>query len=203
MAIIVIEGVSASGKTSWCAAHAGPHVVAENGPATAAPDRDLEPSRAGRYWADRNAERWQKALAVEARSGIAVCDTDPLKLHYSWSLWRLGAAPEAHWLHELAATRAAFADRHIGFADAYYVRDIDPTVARRQRDGDVRRGRRNFDLHIRLQPALLDWYRKLATLLPGRVRFDWPRDLASAVPANLDRYDLALFDDFAAWLQRA
>jgi hypothetical protein len=38
------------------------------------------------------------ARAMERSSGIAVCDTDPLKLHYVWSLGQIGVASNAQSL---------------------------------------------------------------------------------------------------------
>ncbi|MGI4875607.1 MAG: hypothetical protein ACRYFX_31005 [Janthinobacterium lividum] len=195
--ILVVEGISASGKSTWCAQHPGRHLVPETGRLAAAPDRDAEPEAAAAFWASQNAARWQAALAVEHASGLAICDTDPLKLHYAWSLWQLGAAPEAHWRQELAATRQHFRQQRIGFADAYFIKEIDPAQAHRQRAGDPTRSRRNFDLHLRLQPALLAWYAALGAVLPGRVQYTLPA--VGVVPQvaglpTLLRYDVGLLD---------
>ena len=86
--IVVIEGISAAGKTTWCRAH-WPAFVREAPPPAEAPDRASTPAAAARYWAERNAQRWRAAQAREAIDGIAVCDSDPFKLHYVWSLWRI------------------------------------------------------------------------------------------------------------------
>jgi len=85
--IIVVEGPSASGKTTWIQTHALDGVVAES--ALADPPEDA--SAAALFWAENGARRWEQAIATEQRAGISVCDTDPLKLHYGWSLWRIGA----------------------------------------------------------------------------------------------------------------
>jgi hypothetical protein len=45
------------------------------------------------FWAELNAERWQRAVAVEASTGYAYCDDDPLKLHYDYGLARIGLVP--------------------------------------------------------------------------------------------------------------
>ena len=45
------------------------------------------------YWTTVNSKRWSQAEDLEARTGIALCDSDPLKLHYSWCLAAVGAAP--------------------------------------------------------------------------------------------------------------
>jgi len=198
--IIVIEGISASGKTSWCARQPRAHVIDEN-TGLVGPDRDADPIAAARFWADASARRWARAAAVDADTGLAICDTDPLKLHYIWTLWRIGAAPLAHWQQECAAARAAIADRRLGFADAWLVKAIDPALARAQRAGDASRARRNFDLHLRLQPALLEWYETLSALLPGRVMFGLPENAAlPAATVNPQRHDTDLFDAFVAAL---
>jgi len=159
--IVVVEGISGSGKSTWCARHGGSHVVPENGRLAVAPDRAADPTGAAAFWAERNIDRWQAALAVERTTGHALCDTDPLKLHYVWCLWRIAEAPERDWSLELAATRQTIADGWIGFADSYLVADTDVATAQRYAMSDAKRRRSNFDLHARLRPALLEWYTAL------------------------------------------
>lgn len=199
--IVVIEGISASGKSRYAAGFDSVHVVAEHGRITDVPGGVA----AGQYWAGKNEERWRAALAVERATGLAVCDTDPLKLHYIWSLWQIGAASEQDWLAQLAATRLSFAAGRIGFANAWCVRRIDPAQARRRRDGDPFRARRNFDLHVRLQAPLLAWYAAIDAVLPGRVRFDFPSHAGFGTAGAEDeaRYDLARFDAVLARLPAA
>src|SRR5207253_9272172 len=86
--IIVVEGASAAGKTTWCRTHGGSHALLEALPDPASVPTELE--AAARFWVDRNVARWQDALEREARNGLVVVDTDPFKLHYVWSLWRTG-----------------------------------------------------------------------------------------------------------------
>ena len=199
--ILVVEGISASGKSTWCATHGPRHIIAENGPLHDAPDRVADPLGAASFWTERNVERWQAALALERAASCAVCDTDPLKLHYVWCLWRIGEATERDWVLELAATRQAIADGRIGFADCYLVASIEPETARRRAVADQARRRRNFDLHVRLQPALLAWYASLDAALPGRVKIGLPAAM-SAMVAGSARYDVAAFDTMVDSLQR-
>src|SRR5947207_7549943 len=152
--ILVVEGISASGKTTWCAKHGGEHIVSENGRLPGVPDRARDPLGAAIFWAERNADRWQAALAIESKTSWAVCDTDPLKLHYIWCLWQIGEAEERDWRLELEATRQTVCDGRVGFADCYIVGQIDPQVARMRAHADMTRRRRQFDLHVRLQAAL-------------------------------------------------
>jgi hypothetical protein len=98
--LIVVEGISASGKTTWCRKHAADFTVAETGPRDDAPDATLNPAAAARFWVEQGERRWRAARAFERSRGVAVCDTDPLKLHYIWSLWQIGVAAERVWQAE-------------------------------------------------------------------------------------------------------
>lgn len=98
-------------------------------------------------------DRWEAALALERAKSLAVCDTDPLKLHYIWCLWQIGEATAADWLLELEATRETIAQGRIGFADAYIIGVVEARVARERARADPTRSRRNFEMHARLQPA--------------------------------------------------
>lgn len=197
--ILVIEGISASGKTTWCAEHGGDHVIPENGVSADEPNALQDPGAAAAFWAARNVDRWQSALIKERTSSWALCDTDPLKLHYTWGLWQIGEVSESYWKLALAATRETFARGQIGFADAYFVGRIDPELARQRAQADTTRRRSRFELNVRLQDALLNWYIALDQALPGRVHFELP----SAIPAlaNLEgRYGLQAFDKMIAAL---
>ncbi len=63
-----------------------------------------------------NCARWAEARALEANTPVVVCDSDPLKLHYSWCLGRVGAAPWERFNHELAEVRRAIVAGRLGFA---------------------------------------------------------------------------------------
>jgi hypothetical protein len=199
--IVVIEGISACGKSSWCSSHANGHVVAENA-RNDAPDRASAPAEAVAFWVRRNRDRWQSAIEIDSATGLAICDTDPLKLHYTWCLWKIGEATEVNWRLELAATREVFARKQIGFADLYYIGIIEPAVARQRKQTDLTRSRRNFELHVRLQPGLIDWYEALRAVLPGQVFFGFPDARPATAPPSSEsrRYDLATFDNFIARL---
>lgn len=58
---------------------------------------------------------------METSRELAVCGTDPFKLHYAWSLWRIGEMDHSVWRHEAAAARLAFEQGKLGFADLYLV----------------------------------------------------------------------------------
>ena len=76
--IVAVEGPSAAGKTSWCRANA-PDFVAEYTPVGNRPDAE-QPAR---FWTGVNSQRWSNAIELETATGTAICDSDPLKLHYS------------------------------------------------------------------------------------------------------------------------
>ena len=198
--IVVVEGISAAGKTSWCRRHGAGHLVEEARPDGPVPDRDADPQGAARFWIEENVRRWRLAREMEQRTGLAVCDTDPFKLHYSYGLWRIGALADVHWFFERDLNREAFAQGRLGLADLYLVSRIGADAARAQRDADSHRRRRNFDLHVRFGPALMDWYEAIETILPGRVVWELPADGVPAAPARAEGDALALFDALMARL---
>ncbi|QPH52512.1 hypothetical protein [Pontivivens ytuae] len=200
--ITVVEGISAAGKTTWCRAHAAAHLVPETFPEERRswPETGSEVARA---WTDWNAHRWTQALEMEQRTGHAVCDTDPLKLHYLWGLCRIGEMPWPQWDLQLAETRAAIAEHRLGLADLYLIKTITPEAARTQRDGDIRRTRDRFELHLRLMEPLTEWYVAMEGALAGRVRWTLPPDMPDNTAPNPARYDLAAFDGLIAALPRS
>ena len=197
--ILVVEGISASGKTTWCTRYGEQHVIAEHGRLDGVPERASDPVAAAVFWAERNVDRWQAALAMEASTSWAVCDSDPLKLHYLWCLWQIGEASTNDWLTELDATRDTVAQGRIGFADAYILGAIDPQLARQRALADTTRRRSNFELHVRLQQALLSWYAAIEQVLPGSVQVGFPAKMPAVQPRD-DRYSLAAFDRMIALL---
>jgi hypothetical protein len=201
--IIVVEGISAAGKTTWCRSNASQYLVPETFPA----DRKTQPEKGlatAQYWTDWNAKRWNDALAMERTKGHGVCDTDPLKLHYSWCLLQIGLTEQSQWELQLQTTRQAVLERKLGFADAYFVKIIDPVIAKRQSDADTSRVRGRFDLHVRLQPALFLWYKHLDDVLSGRVHWELPESAShfDAIAPNDLRYDVEAFDAFIASLDK-
>jgi hypothetical protein len=172
--IIVVEGPSAAGKTTWIAAHCRSGMVIGEAPGGPAPDRNLDPDAAAAHWAQISAARWQAAHQAERSTGTAVCDTDPLKLHYVWSLWRTGHASRRQWHAELSATRELFAQERLGIADLILVEIPDPATLAARRQADTTRRRQNFDLHRQLADPLRDWYQAVEQLDPPRVRWGLP-----------------------------
>lgn len=195
--IVVVEGPSAAGKTTWCAAHGSDSAIAETGriEPPAAPDDDL-----ARFWSDINCRRWAQALQVEHERGLAVCDTDPLKLHYDYCLARIGVASWGRFEAGVALAAEAIASCQLGIADIVLVNIPNDETLARQRDSDPTRGRRNFDLHRRLGPGLRDWYATLARLDPGRVIWQHPPSMPP--PVARDRYDTDIFGAWMAQLPR-
>jgi len=190
--IIVVEGPTAAGKTTWATVHAGAALVTEAMPAA---ERPMDPSDRALFWAQIGAARWQQAVAAEQRAGIAVCDTDPLKLHYSWSLWRIGAGSESAFLEQAGAYREMVAQSRIGFAEAYFVSIPDSQTLEGRRSQDTTRRRRNFSLHARLGEPLREWYAALDELRPGSVRWSFPDEgIGEYADAAGARYDLETFD---------
>ncbi len=164
--IVVVEGPAAAGKTTWCRRYVGRFVPeAPSGPRFEPADEVAM----ARHWARAGIRRWESACELERADGIAFCDTDPLKLHYSWGMAALGLAPRARFDRELAVTREAFRTGRLGFADAVLVSLPDVETLRHRRDGDDERRRRNFAAHVQLREPLQQWYAALDSLDAGRV----------------------------------
>lgn len=142
--IIAIEGPSAAGKTTWCARQSWP-VVPEYTPTGDEPDGSDDDRRAA-YWTGIDIRRWQEAVELERDDRIVLCDSDPLKLHYSWCLARIGMAPPDRFEHQLSRARAAFRDEQLGLADLVLVSIPPLEVLAERRTGDASRRRRSFAL---------------------------------------------------------
>lgn len=171
--IVVVEGPSGAGKTTWCRTHGGAYALLE-----ALPDHlavPTGPAARARFWVDRNVAHWKQVLERERRDGLVVVDVDPFKLHYVWTLWRSGQVSELEWDLQREASRAAFSAGENALADLYLVSDIDQATLRAHRDADTTRKRGGFETNLRLRDSVLRWYRAIDDLEPGRVRFGLPQ----------------------------
>ena len=192
--ILVVEGPSAAGKSTHCAQFASRQVVPEL--PGGMPPGDWSLAETSVFWTERNVTRWAHACEVEAQHGLAVCDTDPLKLHYSWCLARAGLTPADDFERQLALARRAIETRRLGIADLVACQIPSLGTLRSQKEHDTTRGRRNFEVNARLAGPLREWYQALADTDPGRVVWDWSTEPA-LTPRR--RYDRDLFD---AWMNR-
>jgi hypothetical protein len=172
--IIVVEGPSGAGKTTWCRTHAGANALLEVLPDHAAVP--TEPHAAARFWVERNVARWQEVLERETRDGLVVVDTDPFKLHFVWTLFHTGRVSQIEWTAQRDAARDAFGAGRYALADVFLVADIDEATLRARREADATRSRRNFERHVALRESLFRWYGAIDRLEPGRVVFGLPVD---------------------------
>ena len=202
--IVVVEGPSGAGKTTWCMRHGGPHALLESLPDHSTVPTD--PEAAAQYWVERNVARWDEVLTREKRDGLVIVDVDPLKLHYVWSKWRTGSATERDWVLQRDAAREAFAAGRYALADLALVSDISMDELYRRRAADTTRTRRNFEVHVQLRDSLLAWYRAIDAIEPGRVRFGLPeggvpREMLALGPRK-ERSGAALFDRLISLLPK-
>lgn len=193
--IVAIEGPSAAGKTTWCRTAAA-EFVPEYAPTGTEPDGS-DPVRQAHYWTEVNRGRWSKALDLEDRVQVAVCDSDPIKLHYSWCLARVGAAPASRFAHELTCVREAMSHKQLGFADLVLVTVPDEETLWLQKIGDPTRSRRSFELHAKLREPLIEWYQCLSRLRPDQVVWGLPLDGVGSISGTApspNRYDVRVLD---------
>jgi hypothetical protein len=194
--LIVVEGVSAAGKTTWASRFA-PAVVGES--TAPGPARGSSAAEVGQYWSDRNAERWQRGLELEVVHAIACFDCDPLKIHFPWTQLQVGRDTRDEWIAAVQATRGHLANRRIGFADQVVFLEPPVEVIRQQKENDAMRRRGNFELHISLYEPLRRWYSALEALAPGRVLFNGHQmHQLPAATSRPDRYSVELFDALIA-----
>lgn len=194
--IVVVEGPSGAGKTTWCRTHGRSYALLEELPDHATVPN--EPEAQARFWVERNVARWRQVMERERRDSLVVVDTDPFKLHYVWTLWRTGQVPQQEWELQRDVSREAFSAGRYALADLYLVSDIDEATLRARREADKTRTRRGFERHVLLRESLLRWYRAIDDLEPGRVRFGLPdqgltQDLLT-IGARRVRSGAALFD---------
>ncbi|BCJ52294.1 hypothetical protein Asp14428_37690 [Actinoplanes sp. NBRC 14428] len=195
--IVVVEGPSAAGKTSWCRRYVG-RFVAEYRMTGREP---TDATALARHWVRAGMQRWSAALDLEREDGLAFCDTDPVKLHYAWGMAALGLAPRAQFDRELVVTREAFRSGRLGFADAVLVGLPDVTTLQHRRDADPTRRRRNFAAHVQLREPLQQWYATLEALSPGRVVWELPGVGVPKLPEpRADRCSVELLESLVAAL---
>jgi hypothetical protein len=143
-------------------------------PSGASDHLPADPSAVAEYWASENARRWSTARDISDRYGWVVCDTDPFKLHWSWTLWVKGLSSLEYWQRCREVTRQAFEDGRLGLPDLVFFADLDAQTLRRQKAADLTRTRRRHEMHVSIAPALKRWYSAMAKLDPTRVQFGLP-----------------------------
>jgi len=158
-----------------------------------------------RYWAEANAARWAAAVNAEQRAPLVLCDCDPFKLCYTWSLWRIGHTAAGEWRAARDASRRMFAANRLGVADLILVSIPDQDVLAARRHADKTRTRRNFDLHRRLAEPIREWYQAVSELDAAAERVRWLHppngtDELARVGSRAHRSGTDLFDRLIALL---
>lgn len=205
--IIVLEGISAAGKSTFARQFGDAHWLPEMPSKDGRPLEGANPSEHATFWLQHNINRYQRALEIEEEHGFVICDTEPFKLHYTWTLARTGHASFAEFDAALDVTRKAIADRQLGFGDQYYVKRISPDVARAQKEGDKTRRRGHFERHLTLQPALIEWFTAVSGVFPDRLEWSFPAksDVINRIDTktpeeNPRRFDVSAFEALLAAL---
>ena len=138
-------------------------------------------------------------MELEGTHGLAVCDTDPFKLHYISCEWRSGLCPDSEWRTAVDMNRRAFDEHRWGLADAVVFLAPDESVVRQQRMSDQGRRRRRFEKHLRFRPWLVESYQAFDYVDSGRVLWKAPHE---PLPGSVrePRTGLELFDAFMSAL---
>jgi len=195
--IIALEGPSAAGKTTWCRAHC-PHPWVEEAPYhIAAPDPYADPADVAGFWVQHNSANWQRALTIERKHGVAVCDGDPFHLYFAWSLWQSGALGGKLFAIERELYRERFERQQMGFVDLVLWLEAPEDELRRRARADTARKRKRHEIYLALVPWMERWFAARERLLPGRVRalngdFRW-QEVDGRCSAR--RYDVGLMDE--------
>jgi len=189
--IVVIEGPSAAGKTTWCRRNASRWLP--------------EPGRGPIDQVLRHQiDRWRQAVAADADGELVVLDGDPFKLYFSWAEWRVGALDDSAWEATVETTRRQFVNGDYGLADLVLYSDPGEVELRRRKNADRTRSRRNFERHTTMRLHFAQWYRAVSTLDPNRVVWEHPADGISeellALGRRRSRSDRELFDRLLAGL---
>lgn len=169
MVIIVVEGPSAAGKTTWCKQHA-PRWLPEPG--------RWSTEEIHRFQLDR----WQQAVSADAAGEVIVLDGDPFKLYYDWAQRQLDQISESTWSEEVDRARNLFNRGAYGLADVVLYSDPGIDELTRRKSQDTSRRRRNFERHTAMRPYFRQWYEAVASLDPARVIWHLP---ATGIPDTL------------------
>ncbi len=199
--IITVEGPSAAGKTTWIYSHFEKSVINYELEIENAPDKNSSPEESAHFWARVSKERWASVCTNEKETGLVVCDSDPFKLHYVWSLWRIGEVDEEQWRAQMIATRKLFANYELGLSDIFLVNIPDHTTLKSRAQTDPKRSRPNFNLHARLSEPLKEWYQAIERLDASRVCWEFPAngiDPLKAIGPREERSGVELFDKVIA-----
>ena len=207
--IVVLEGISAAGKTTFARQFGEGRFVPEIPVKGALPDKSASLDEHAQFWAEHKVQKFQMAQEIEREHGFAICDTDPMKIHYSWCMERAGFDWPDKFAHAQVFVRDAIVDGRLGFSDLYLVKRIEPAIARAQKEGDPFRRRGNFDQHLALQPHLIVWFEAMSQVLPRRVRWEFPefeillKELKEKAPEeNPRRFEVSVFDALLERLPR-
>jgi hypothetical protein len=204
--IICLEGPSAVGKTTMCAA------LAEQSNAFVVPEVNAlfeRPAQASADWyLERQVERWEIAQKHSVDNRLVVLDGDVFQpLWYNWSFGFAEYQP-------LEALSAFYQPRIeagiISFPDHYVPLFVDENELRLRKEADQTRTRRGFDSHLRLLQTQPRYFEMLAGLMPGKVHSIEAKSVetnlrhisersAMRIPAEMT--SLEVFDKIVEWLQ--
>ncbi len=195
--ILVIEGPSAVGKTTWCRAHSADGFVEEAGEISKRPIFTPIPLKLRTSGAilisaiGRELYAWNSNPALPSAMGIHFTSISPG--HFG----KPDYFPARLFEMEASLYRRAFHERRLGFADRVCWQEAPVEELRRRAKSDRHRKRRRHEMYLKLVPWMRAWCKVREQVLPGAFG-DWPEHAedefsrSSSEPAF--RYDIKIFD---------
>lgn len=165
MAIICIEGASASGKSTVC------RILETEFGFTRIPEVNelypRSPAESPTWYFERQIDRWIMACDISSVGGSVILDGDPFQpVWYNWIFPDIGLQPipdVIRFYHEKVKSRV------LRVPDKYYFLTTSELELRRRKESDQSRSRRNFEMHLRLIEPQMAYFTAMNDSAPGLV----------------------------------
>jgi hypothetical protein len=200
--IICLEGASAVGKTTTCAAVADREkafFVGEVNALFKRPEKETP-----EWYLEQQVKRVAIASELLATHSFGMLDGDPFQpLWYNWTF--SGYQPLSVVCDFF---RPQLADGHMKFPDRYLVLTANEVELKRRKESDTTRTRRGFESHLKLIEVHRRYFEMMCRFAPGTVHFIEATSVDECVeavvqcskgPASIVD-QLELFDGLVDWL---
>lgn len=167
MSVICLEGASGIGKTT-----ASQFLVEEYGYVRVPEVNELfdrSNSETPTWYFEKQIERWEIAKRISEKGKVAILDGDHFQpLWYNWIFTDLGFQPVSEVMQFY---KSAIMESKISFPDLYILLSLSESQLRLRKEGDRKRSRKNFEIHLRLIQPQRHYFKKLNQMTNGIVKF--------------------------------